>query len=164
MNRKVQGRRSMSACTRSSSYKRSAKLACLMLAASLPAIAQPAATPPAPPQTELDKQLGISLKTLRNDLLNNYAVAKRNAAGQPATPGDLLPSALDPRKFLKTYFFLLADPLAADAVKKFIVAVDENRPDKQVGAGDSSAGTTSLVTKGSVPGILGFAVENGALE
>jgi len=42
-------------------------------------------------------------------------------------------------------------------------ALDEARVDKQVGGGASSSGSTSLVTKGSVPAILGFAVENGAL-
>ena len=41
-------------------------------------------------------------------------------------------------------------------------AVEEARTDKQVGA-PAGAGSTSLVSKGSVPGILGFAVENGAL-
>lgn len=41
-------------------------------------------------------------------------------------------------------------------------AVEEARTDKQIGA-PAGAGSTSLVSKGSVPGILGFAVENGAL-
>jgi hypothetical protein len=41
-------------------------------------------------------------------------------------------------------------------------AVEDARTDKQVGA-PAGAGSTSLVSKGSVPGILGFAVENGAL-
>jgi hypothetical protein len=40
--------------------------------------------------------------------------------------------------------------------------VEEARTDKQVGA-PAGAGSTSLVSKGAVPGILGFAVENGAL-
>ena len=38
------------------------------------------------------------------------------------------------------------------------------RVDKQIGAESSNAGTTSLVSKGNIPAILGFAVENGALE
>jgi hypothetical protein len=41
-------------------------------------------------------------------------------------------------------------------------AVEDARTDKQVGA-PAGAGSTSLVSKGAVPGILGFAVENGAL-
>jgi hypothetical protein len=45
----------------------------------------------------------------------------------------------------------------------FIKAIEEARVDKQVGSGGESAGSTSLVSKGSVPAILGLAVENGAL-
>jgi hypothetical protein len=42
--------------------------------------------------------------------------------------------------------------------------LEEKRFDKQVGASTSGgAGTTSLTTKGSVPSLLGFAVENGAM-
>ena len=40
--------------------------------------------------------------------------------------------------------------------------VEDARTDKQVGA-PAGAGSTSIVSKGAVPGILGFAVENGAL-
>jgi hypothetical protein len=40
--------------------------------------------------------------------------------------------------------------------------VEDARTDKQVGA-PAGAGSTSVVSKGAVPGILGFAVENGAL-
>jgi hypothetical protein len=41
--------------------------------------------------------------------------------------------------------------------------VEDARIDKQVGAPGNTAGSTSAVSKGSVPSILGFAVENGAL-
>ena len=40
---------------------------------------------------------------------------------------------------------------------------EENRLDKQVGSSSGSAGSTSLVSHGSVPSILGLAVEGGAL-
>ncbi|HEX5732084.1 MAG TPA: hypothetical protein VF131_04535 [Blastocatellia bacterium] len=46
----------------------------------------------------------------------------------------------------------------------YVKAIEEARVDKQVGAGDTNSGSTSLVSKGSVPAILGFAVENGALK
>ena len=46
----------------------------------------------------------------------------------------------------------------------YVKAIEEARVNKQVGAGDTNSGTTSLVSKGSVPAILGFAVENGALK
>jgi hypothetical protein len=48
--------------------------------------------------------------------------------------------------------------------KEYVKVIEEARVDKQVGAGDTNSGTTSLVSKGSVPAILGFAVENGALK
>ncbi len=41
--------------------------------------------------------------------------------------------------------------------------VEEARIDKQVGATGGSSGSTSLVTKGSVPSLVGLAVEGGAL-
>ncbi len=42
-------------------------------------------------------------------------------------------------------------------------AIEDARIDKQVGAPGNSAGSSSAVSKGAVPSILGFAVENGAL-
>jgi hypothetical protein len=39
----------------------------------------------------------------------------------------------------------------------------EERSDKQVGSTSSASGTTTLVSKGTVPQILGFALENGAV-
>lgn len=46
---------------------------------------------------------------------------------------------------------------------RFVHEIESARVDKQVGGPASNAGTTSLVSKGSVPAILGFAVENGGL-
>lgn len=47
--------------------------------------------------------------------------------------------------------------------ERFTADIEEARVDEQVGGGSSSAGSTSLVSKGSIPAILGFAVENGGL-
>jgi hypothetical protein len=60
----------------------------------------------------------------------------------------------------------LALTARVDATKRAVLVrtIEEARVDEQVGGSDSNAGSTSLVTKGSVPTILGFAVENGALE
>ena len=44
-----------------------------------------------------------------------------------------------------------------------LLEAEESRTDKQVGAGPSASGTTSLTVKGGVPTVLGIAVENGAL-
>jgi hypothetical protein len=46
----------------------------------------------------------------------------------------------------------------------FVLAAEDARVDKQVGGSASNAGSTSLVSKGSIPSILGYAVENGALS
>jgi hypothetical protein len=42
-------------------------------------------------------------------------------------------------------------------------ALEDARTDKQVGSPGNANGSGSVVSKGAVPGILGFAVENGAL-
>lgn len=46
---------------------------------------------------------------------------------------------------------------------EFIRDIEAARIDKQVGGGSGNAGSTSLVTKGGTPAIIGFAVENGGL-
>lgn len=53
---------------------------------------------------------------------------------------------------------------AAVAPDEHVRAIAEaNRLDKQVGAGNGAPGSTNLVSSGSVPRVLGFAVESGAL-
>lgn len=54
--------------------------------------------------------------------------------------------------------------LARKEMPDFLVEAEESRVDKQVGSTPgSSSGSTSLVVKGGVPSVLGFAVENGGL-
>lgn len=60
-----------------------------------------------------------------------------------------------------TRFALLTDRRKAYA--DFLRAIEDARMDKQAGASASSEGSTSLVSKGVVPRVLAFAVENGAL-
>jgi len=48
--------------------------------------------------------------------------------------------------------------------ENFVTLIEEARVDKQVGTSNTNAGGTSLVSKGSVPSIIGLAVENGALK
>src|SRR6266851_7224947 len=55
----------------------------------------------------------------------------------------------------------LADP-AMKTIHAFLSEAEQKRIDKQVGTGAASSGTTSLVSKGSVPGLIGLALENGA--
>ena len=55
----------------------------------------------------------------------------------------------------------LADP-GMQAIRPFLSAAELKRIDKQIGSGAGTSGTTTLVSKGSVPALLGLAVENGA--
>jgi hypothetical protein len=55
----------------------------------------------------------------------------------------------------------LADP-SMQAVHSFLSEIEQQRIDKQVGSGANTGGSPSLVSKGSVPMLLGLAVENGA--
>jgi hypothetical protein len=61
-------------------------------------------------------------------------------------------------------FALMVILVAQKLRSTFLVDAEEARVDKQVGAASSNSGSTSLVTKGGTPAILGFAVENGGLE
>src|SRR5262245_48160953 len=67
---------------------------------------------------------------------------------------------------LRNTFFLLALSLTEetrkDVVANFTAKADEVKTDKQSGSNQGS-GSTSLVAKPSIPAVLGFAVENGAL-
>lgn len=66
---------------------------------------------------------------------------------------------------LTQHFFNLSVILVSQKLRSaFLVDAEEARVDKQVGSNSSNSGSTSLVTKGGTPAVLGFAVENGALE
>jgi hypothetical protein len=67
---------------------------------------------------------------------------------------------------LRNTFMLLALSLTEetrkDVVANFTSKADEVKTDKQTGS-NQGGGSSSLVTKASIPAVLGFAVENGAL-
>jgi len=50
----------------------------------------------------------------------------------------------------------------AESYAAFVTEAQERRIDQQVGAAPSSNSATSIVSKGGIPYLLGFAVENGA--
>lgn len=50
----------------------------------------------------------------------------------------------------------------AESYAAFVTEAQENRIDQQMGAGPTSNSATSIVSKGGIPYLLGFAVENGA--
>ena len=83
----------------------------------------------------------------------------QRATTNKATPGTKL-IELNGEQGFDLVVILMAQKLRST----FLVDAEEARVDKQVGAASSNAGTTSLVTKGGTPAILGLAVENGALE
>lgn len=60
-------------------------------------------------------------------------------------------------------FGLMEILIARRTTPKYLVEAEEVRLDKQVGGAPANTGSTSLVLKGGVPAILGFAVENGGL-
>lgn len=63
----------------------------------------------------------------------------------------------------RDFFFFMIALLAREGRAQYVLAAEEERVDKQVGSDASSSGSTSLVSKGSVPSIFGFAVDTGAL-
>jgi len=75
-----------------------------------------------------------------------------------------LGEVLNPRHAIPQYAVILADPAAAAAARTLKIEADESRVDKQIGSTSSGSGSTSLTSHGSVPAILGFAVENGGLQ
>ncbi len=63
----------------------------------------------------------------------------------------------------------VADATATQKLAERRLFVDRNvaetaRTDKQVGAGSSGSGSTSLVEKGGIPLLLGYAIEHGAIQ
>ena len=59
--------------------------------------------------------------------------------------------------------FSLGLAVAAAPRDRYVTKIEEARVDKRVGGSATSSGT-SPASKASVPAILGFAVENGAIE
>jgi hypothetical protein len=81
-------------------------------------------------------------------------------AKQPVNLQEIIEKLINVQGSLEKYLQLLNEQRA----RRFdLRLVEDARTDKQVGSPASQPGTTSLVSKGSVPGIFGFAVENGAL-
>ena len=81
-----------------------------------------------------------------------------------STAVDMQVSAAAPRPSVAQdidYIVLVARPTGV--LLRALQIYTEDRSDKQVGATASASGTTTLVSKGTVPKILGLAVENGAV-
>jgi hypothetical protein len=168
----------MPQCTRSSFSK--SQIAAFVLLAILLEIAAAqsqttaAATPPETAQrpTELDGQVGKTLEEMKRKLNKLKANAAQANANIPQTElaKQAADFALDPRHALSLYVVTLANhdrgisSSAVHATNSVKTETDEARVDKQTGSDSSNSGSTSLTTHGSVPAILAFAVENGALQ
>jgi hypothetical protein len=78
-----------------------------------------------------------------------------------ATTDEELVAAL--RQEIWTAVKYLAYAFAPAAARDQAQVLEANRTDKQSGADPGQDGSTSLVSEGSVPAVIGFAVENGGL-
>ena len=145
---------------------RAMALSVLMLAAPAAALAQPAlptckerppvsADTPAAPQTRTYHDLWC-------DRVFEIVAARKSPGGTAALAGarQNIENAVEIASRNWRAFLLYAQARSAAADTSLI---EDARTDKQVGAPAGAGGSTSLVSKGSVPAILAFAVENGAL-
>lgn len=93
-------------------------------------------------------------------------------AGQPSTPEAILAGVRAARGAsenrqgliaarLQPAAFLLVPKLAQ--LRSALTATERQRIDKQTGASPNAAGSTSLVERGTVPALLGLAVESGSV-
>jgi len=110
---------------------------------------------------DFQRQINVKIDNLPKLIAERWS-AERTTPG--ASIEHTIRLVLDPHQQVALYALLLSSGYAPKAVDSFKTDVDEARVDKQVGSSSSSAGSTSLTSKGSVPAILGFAVENGSLD
>jgi hypothetical protein len=112
-------------------------------------------------------ELKAKLSNLPADLEREVAArVQKDTSSDPAIVKTerALRVALDIRQQVDLYALMLASRAASREVADLRTEVDEARVDKQIGSSGGSSGSTSLVAKGSAPAVLGFAVENGALD
>ena len=104
-------------------------------------------------QNPVYTQLQIKKEALSADL------AQAKLAGASLNP------VLNPGNHPELYLLHLASalPMTRAEARDLTKVVEATRVDKQLGAGSSASGTTTVVDKGSVPQVLALAVENGAL-
>lgn len=111
-----------------------------------------------PAQTQTSKELQDQEAGLIAQIIS-YKTTKTGSAMEAAVRDEFSPAGPSLGVLALTLVLARAKPTATD-----IQAIEGARTDKQVGTASSTgSGTTSLTTKGSVPSILGLAVENGAI-
>ncbi|MDQ1558778.1 MAG: hypothetical protein QOD32_1838 [Pyrinomonadaceae bacterium] len=104
---------------------------------------------------ETPRVLDRQLETDKNDIISRIISARKNP---------VLRQRAGNRIFLRNPLFF-ARILSTNVLprQQFTREIEDARVDEQVGGGSNSGGSTSLVSKGSIPAVLGFAVENGGL-
>jgi hypothetical protein len=116
----------------------------------------PLQNPPPPPLADCS-EFKANPKTF--SLYQRYACQLAKDALTNKSNGD------PPLDFTGPGFFDLTVILVSQKLlPNFLIEAEEARTDKQVESSAPTSGSTSLVTKGGTPAVLGFAVENGALE
>lgn len=141
-----------------------ALLCAALMASAAVATAQPS-LPPCKEQTAqaaapADGTKPPTYQDLWCDRVRKIVEARKPTAGTPTSARVAIENATEitSRNWPAFLLYAQARSEAVDARP-----IEDARTDKQLGAPASAAGSTSLVSKGAVPGILAFAVENGAL-
>ena len=98
----------------------------------------------------------------RGNIVDEVVRTVRGKSGdERVRAADIFSPLRSPTSYAKVLALGLS--MAALPRSEFTNEIESARVDKQVGGSASNAGSTSLVSKGSIPAILGFAVENGGL-
>lgn len=108
--------------------------------------------------TSIEKNYEIQLDAVTS------LIQERKAGNLPAAQANRLFELTDLPLLIPMALTAPVSKKGGAAVAEFVAEVENSRGDKQVGSNSGSTGTTSLVVKGAVPAIFGFAVENGAIE
>jgi hypothetical protein len=93
---------------------------------------------------------------------NGYVINTTPPRRVPGIPGAGISLGEDQGLLLPIMLGKLAKAEGKNSFVSFIMQAEDARTDKQVGSAPSNSGSTSLVVKGGVPSVLGWAVENGS--
>jgi hypothetical protein len=114
------------------------------------------------PGGQAEQALRQEVEVEKANIIDEVAREVRSKRGDARTSAaQVFGPTQDPAAYAKV--LSLALTMNALPREQFNSEIESARVDKQVGGPSSNAGSTSLVSKGSIPAILGFAVENGGL-